>query len=102
MSDEARPSSPSAHWQRRRTKTTPISQDEAGRQGDITRLAFLTLGKDGAINFLTTENKHVGGRPIAVATQSADGEALVRAELARLGDVGGLKSGRQTFQEEQS
>jgi hypothetical protein len=100
MSDEPRPSSPSAHWQRRRTKTAPIPRDEAIRQGDITRLAFLTLGRDGAINFLNAENKHLGGRPIAVATQSADGEAAVRAELARLVDADTLSPPHSTLKEQ--
>jgi hypothetical protein len=56
----------------------------AARQGDIASLAFQTLGKDGAIAFLNGENAELGGRPIAIATQSAAGEEIVRAELERL------------------
>jgi hypothetical protein len=58
--------------------------DEAARQGDIASLAFRILGKDAAIVFLNTEHAELGGRPIALATQSKAGEAIVRAELARL------------------
>jgi hypothetical protein len=58
--------------------------DEAARQGDIASLAFRILGKDAAIVFLNTEHAALGGRPIALATQSKAGEAIVRAELARL------------------
>ncbi|WP_126175285.1 antitoxin Xre/MbcA/ParS toxin-binding domain-containing protein [Tsuneonella rigui] len=58
--------------------------DEAARQGDIASLAFRILGKDAAIVFLNTEHDALGGRPIALATQSKAGEAIVRAELARL------------------
>lgn len=58
--------------------------DEAARQGYIASLAFQILGKDAAIVFLNTEHSGLGGRPIALATQSKAGEAIVCAELARL------------------
>lgn len=61
--------------------------DEAARQGNITSLAFQILGKDAAIFFLNTEHSGLGGRPIALATQSKAGEAIVRAELARFAPV---------------
>lgn len=77
-------STPAAHW-RRRARTAPIPRDHAVRQGNIARLAFLSLGKDDAIAFLNTENARLGGRPIAIATESPTGEARVRAELRELG-----------------
>lgn len=58
--------------------------DEAARQGGITALAFQILGKAAAIGFLNSEHAELGGRPIALATQSLSGEASVRAELERL------------------
>ena len=58
--------------------------DKAARQGSIASLAFRILGKDAAIVFLNAEHSGLGGRPIALATQSKAGEAIVRAELARL------------------
>lgn len=76
-------STPAAHW-RRRPRAVPIPAGHAVRQGDISRLAFLSLGRDEAIAFLNTENARLGGRPIAIATQSDAGEASVRAELRRL------------------
>lgn len=79
-------SAPSAHW-RRRIKTTPLPRDQAARQGDITQQAFRVLGKDKAIAFLNTPNDRLGGRPIALATESAAGIAAVRSELQQLGEA---------------
>lgn len=81
---EPKVATPAAHWRRR--PRFPIPADHAVRQGDITRLAFLSLGKEEAIAFLNTENAGLGGRPIAIATQSTVGEARVRAELRTLGN----------------
>lgn len=86
MTDE-KVSTPAAHW-RRRPRTAPIPADHAVRQGDIARLAFLSLGRDEAIAFLNTDNARLGGRPLAIATQSPAGEANVQAELYRLGQAG--------------
>ena len=58
--------------------------DRAARQGGISTLAFQVLGKDAAIGFLNSEHTGLGGRPIALATESQAGEASVRAELERL------------------
>lgn len=78
-----KPASPAAHW-RRRGNSAPMPADEAARQGNIASLAFRILGKDAAIAFLNTEHSGLGGRPIAIATKSKAGEALVRAELESL------------------
>lgn len=57
-----------------RQKRAPLARDDAQRQGDISQLAFLTMGgRDPAIAFLNTENPALGGRPLAVATASAAG-----------------------------
>lgn len=82
MSD-AEQSTPAAHW-RRRSRGNPIPRDQAVRQGDITSLAFQTLGKDQAIAFLNTDNPLLGGRPIALATESEAGQRHVQAELVRM------------------
>lgn len=58
--------------------------DEAARQGNIATLAFKILGKEAANVFLNTEHSGLGGRPIALATRSKAGEAIVRLELSRL------------------
>lgn len=77
---EEKISSPASHW-RRRAKSTPIPRDQAARQGDITRMAFISLGKDAAIAFLNTEQAELGGRPLAIATASEAGAVRVRAVL---------------------
>jgi hypothetical protein len=75
--------SPANHW-KRRPKTAPIPRDHAARQGEITRLAFLLLGREAAIAFLNTDHAALGGRPLALATASAAGHASVEAELGRM------------------
>jgi hypothetical protein len=78
--------SPASHWKRRAKwpRTTPISRDEAARQGAITTLAFLLLGREQAIAFLNDEHATLGGRPLVLATASAVGQASVEAELGRM------------------
>ena len=83
MSDTAGMASPANHW-KRRPKTVPIPRDQAARQGDVTRLAFLLLGRERAIAFLNTDHPVLGGRPLALATASAEGHASVEAELGRM------------------
>lgn len=57
-----------------RKQRTPLPRDDAQRQGDISQLAFLTMGgRDPAIAFLNAENPELGGRPLAIATASAEG-----------------------------
>jgi hypothetical protein len=63
-----------------------MPREEAVRQGDIARLAFQTLGRDRAIAFLNTDNPLLGGRPLALATESVAGQRQVEAELVRLTD----------------
>ena len=81
MSDEQM--SAPTHW-RRRSRAKPIPHDEAVRQGNITQLALHLLGRDHAITFLNTDNALLGGRPIALATESTAGQLQVEAELGRL------------------
>lgn len=78
---EERETAPAAHWRRRNAKRVPLPSDQAARQGAITRLALLSLGKDGAIAFLNAEDETLGGRPLDIATASADGERMVRHRL---------------------
>jgi hypothetical protein len=84
MSDE-QTSAPATYW-RRRSQSKPMPREEAVRQGDIARLAFQTLGRDRAIAFLNTDNPLLGGRPLALATESVAGQRQVEAELVRLTD----------------
>jgi len=80
---EEKISAPVSHW-RRRARRSPIPKAEAVRQGNITRLAFILLGKDAAIVFLNTEQADLGGHPLAIATASDAGEAAVRSQLQEL------------------
>ena len=82
MSDEQQ-RAPPAHW-RRRSQGNQFSRDQAVRQGNITSLAFTVLGRDEAIAFLNTDNPLLGGRPIALATESHVGQRHVGAELGRI------------------
>jgi hypothetical protein len=75
--------SPASHW-KRRSKAPSIAPDHAKRQGEITNLAFLLLGRERAIAFLNAEHAQLGGRPLALATASAEGRSLVEAELGRM------------------
>jgi uncharacterized protein (DUF2384 family) len=83
MSDQAT-SSGNNHWQRRRRTANPLPRDQAIRQGEITRVAFRILGREDAITFLNSNNALLGGRPIALATESVAGQLHVEAELGRL------------------
>ena len=65
-----------------RQKRTPLAHEDARRQGDISQLAFLTMGgRDPAIAFLNTENAELGGRPLALATASAEGYEQVATAI---------------------
>lgn len=65
-----------------RQRRTPLAPDDARRQGDISQLAFLTMGgRDPAIAFLNAENAELGGRPLALATASAEGYEQVATAI---------------------
>ena len=65
-----------------RKSGVPFALDDARRQGDISQLAFLHMGgRDAAIAFLNAENDELGGRPLALATASAEGYEQVAAAI---------------------
>lgn len=68
----------------RAARAERLAPEGARRQGDITRLAFLLLGRDEAIAFLNGENLALGARPLDLAIASSEGCAAVEAELGRL------------------
>jgi hypothetical protein len=68
----------------RKTTQPRLSATEARRQGEISHLAFLLLGRERAIAFLNADNPALGGRPLDLAIASTEGCAGVEAELARL------------------
>ena len=83
MSDEAAIASPGSHW-KRRPRAAPMPREHAVRQGAISQLAFLVLGRERAIEFLNNDHAGLGGRPLALATESAAGRASVEAEIGRI------------------
>lgn len=61
-----------------RPNRAALPRDEAQRQGDISQLAFLSMGgRDRAITFLNGEDAELGGRPLALATAGAEGFSRV-------------------------
>ena len=83
IATDERQSAPTSHW-RRRSHGTQLSREQAARQGNITNMALTVLGTDQAISFLNTDNPLLGGRPIALATESHAGQLHVEAELGRM------------------
>lgn len=61
-----------------------LAPAEARRQGQITHLAFLLLGRERAMAFLNENNTRVGGRPLDLAIASEEGCVGIEAELGRL------------------
>ncbi len=78
-----------SHFRKHRT---PLARDDAKRQGDISQLAFLTMGgRDPAIAFLNAENAALGGRPLAVATASAEGYDQVATAIRAMAQNSGAE-----------
>lgn len=66
-------------------RAIPLAPEAARRQGAISALAFRLLGgRDPALDFLNFDNALLGGRPLAVATQSDTGYASVEREIHAL------------------
>jgi uncharacterized protein (DUF2384 family) len=68
----------------RKSGADRLDPASARRQGQATTLAFCVLGRDAAIAFLNSEHAGLGGRPIDLVVSSAEGCALVEAELERM------------------
>lgn len=84
VTDETAPASPAKARSNSffRQRRTPLAPDDAKRQGDISQLAFLTMGgRDPAVAFLNAENAELGGRPLALATASAEGYEQVATAI---------------------
>jgi uncharacterized protein (DUF2384 family) len=68
----------------RKSNAQRLPPADARRQGEITQLAFLLLGRDAAIAFLNTAHAGLGARPLDLAIASEEGRNSVEAELGRL------------------
>lgn len=66
----------------RRSDRPKLTPDAAGRQGRVTKLALEALGKDQAIAYLNLASDELGGRPLDLATGSADGLQRVEQDIA--------------------
>ena len=71
----------------RKSRAPRLDPMQARRQGEITQLAFLLLGREAAIAFLNTDNAELSGRPLDLATASDEGRNSVEAEIGRLAYV---------------
>lgn len=68
----------------RKANVQRLPPDQAKRQGEITKLAFLLLGRETAIAFLNTAHVGLGARPLDLATASDAGRDRVEAEIGQL------------------
>jgi uncharacterized protein (DUF2384 family) len=68
----------------RKANVPRLPPDQAKRQGEITKLAFLLLGRETAIAFLNTAHAGLGARPLDLATASDAGRDRVEAEIGQL------------------
>lgn len=67
---------------RKRFTTDRLAPDKVERQGKIARIAFEVLGRDGATAFLNTHDEELGGRPLDLAMESAEGMKTIEAAIA--------------------
>ncbi len=69
-----------------RKRGAPLPSAAARRQGDISQLAYLRMGgRDPAIAFLNSDHEMLGGRPLDIATASAEGYARVAGVIRAWG-----------------
>jgi uncharacterized protein (DUF2384 family) len=78
----------------RKSNAQRLPPEDARRQGEITQLAFLLLGREAAIEFLNTEHDGLGGRPLDLAIASEEGRNSVEAEIGRMAYVSPEATGR--------
>ena len=87
VSGEDKPAAPGGgmmHFRKSTRNQVRLPKDAAVRQGDITSLAFSLLGgRDAAIAFLNSDNAELGGRPIDLATDNAEGYAAVEQAIRK-------------------
>lgn len=69
----------------RQARSAKLPPESARRQGLVTKLALDTFGdKDAAITYLNSESVLLGGRPLGLATATADGLRSVEQDLAAI------------------
>jgi hypothetical protein len=71
-----------------RHAVSSLSPQHSTRQGLLTHLAYSQLGGGGpAFSFLNCRNARLGGRPLDVAGDSAEGHAVVQRKVLRLASI---------------
>jgi len=84
MESEDKPAPP-ARAKMRWSDRPKLALDAASRQGQVTKLALETFGgRDEAIAYLNTACGKLGGRPLDLAVESAEGLNRVERALADL------------------
>lgn len=74
-----------AHGKARWSDRPRLSPDAASRQGQVTKRALEAFGaRDEAIAYLNTACGKLGGRPLDLAVESAEGLGRVERALADL------------------
>jgi len=69
----------------RRSNQPELAPDAAMRQGRVTKLALDAFGgKDAAIAYLNIDSASLGGRPLDIATASAEGLSRVERDLSAM------------------
>jgi len=87
LSDSTAPdaeAAPRTRLFRKRFDMPRLSPEAQQRQGQVSTEAFLALGRDEALRFLNTPDTALGGRPLAVATDSAEGLVKVRQAIGNV------------------
>ena len=87
MSDSTAPdaeAAPRTRLFRKRFDMPRLLPEAQQRQGQVSTDAFLALGRDEALRFLNTPDTALGGRPLAVATDSAEGLVKVRQAIGNV------------------
>ena len=84
-----------------RKNRNPLAPADAKRQGDISQLAFLTMGgRDAAVEFLNSENAALGGRHVVIGSlQQAHNHVFhVVTDVSGLSQGGGVGNRERHFQ----
>jgi len=78
---EEEPAKPARRKWQSAAQRVRLDKDQAARQGTISSLAFLRLGRDAALTFLNTDNAELGGRPLDLAMATREGYVVVEAAI---------------------
>lgn len=79
---ETAPKKPEFKRFRSKFNAVRLTPDQAARQGQLARSAWTALGdRDAVVAFLNTHDEALGGRPIDLAVESAEGLTAVERAM---------------------